>query len=115
MPRPVLLLQHLGAQDVAGHQVRRELHPAELQLQRLPQRAHQQRLAQPRHAFKHAVAPGKQRHQQLLNHLFLTYHGLADGLAQADQVPRQVLDIGFGQCFAHAFEFTSGGTHAVSA
>ena len=97
MARAVVFLQQLGAEDVAGHQVRRELHAAELQVQCLAQRAHQQRLAQAGHAFEQAVAAGQQADQQLLHHVLLADDGLADGGAEFAQRGELLLEVGFGE------------------
>ena len=78
----VVFLQDLGADDVARHQVGRELDAAELQVQRLRQRAHQQRLAEARHAFEQAVAAGEQADQQLLDDVVLADDRLRDRGAQ---------------------------------
>jgi hypothetical protein len=53
--------QDVGAQDVRGHQVRRELDAAVVQLQRSSDRAHQQGLAQTRQAFEQDVPARQQR------------------------------------------------------
>jgi hypothetical protein len=45
-----------GADDIRGHQVGCELDATEAQRQHLPERPHQQRLAQPGHAFEQHVA-----------------------------------------------------------
>ena len=80
LPDGLVLLDHLGAGDVGGHQVGRELDAAELQRQRVGQRADHQRLGQPRHADQQAVPAGEHGHQQLLDHLLL-----------ADDHPAQLL------------------------
>ena len=67
-----VLLDDLGAGDVAGHQVGRELDAAELQVQGPGQGGDGQRLGQPRHADRQAVAAGEQADQHLLDHLLLT-------------------------------------------
>ena len=71
VPGRLVLLDHLGAGDVGGHQVGRELDAAELERQGVGQRADHQRLGQPRHAHQQAVPAGEHRHQQLLDHLLL--------------------------------------------
>ena len=88
-----VFVEDLGAGDVAGHQVGRELDAVEFQRQRLRQRVHHQRLGQPRHAFQDAVAAGEDGHQQLLDDLVLpddlAGHLLADllvGLVAARRV-----------------------------
>ncbi len=93
----MVLFQDLGADDVAGHQVRGELDAPELQRQRLAQRAHQQGLAEPGHAFEQAVAAGQQPDQQLLDHVVLADDGLADRFAQLAQRLHLALDVGFGE------------------
>ncbi len=52
------------------------------QRQRLRQRAHQQRLAEARHAFDQHVPRGHERHEHLLDDGVLTHHRLADGALQ---------------------------------
>ncbi len=78
----VIFFQQLGTEDVAGHQIGRELHAPELQLQCLPERAHQQGLAQPGGALEQAVAAGQQADQQLFDHRVLADHGLGQRTAQ---------------------------------
>ena len=58
-PRLQVLLDDFRAGHVAGHQVGRELDPLEAQVGGLGQRADQQRLGQPRHAFQQRVAAGE--------------------------------------------------------
>ncbi|MNV42525.1 hypothetical protein D3C71_1342020 [compost metagenome] len=71
------------AADVAGHQVRGELHAGVVQLQGLRQGAHQQGLAQPGHAFDQHVAAGQQCDQNLLQHISLADEGVAYRIADA--------------------------------
>ena len=54
-PPPGDFAQNVRAQDVAGHQVGRELHPIELEMQRLPQRLDQRRLAHAGQALQQDV------------------------------------------------------------
>ena len=65
----LVLLEDLGAGDVRGHQVGRELDAVEGQVQRIGQRADHQRLGQAGHADQQAVAAGEDGDQQLLDHL----------------------------------------------
>ncbi len=67
-----ILVNHLGAGDVAGHQVGGELDAFEGKVQRLRQRGNQQRFGQPRHPDQQRVTTGKDGNQHLLDHLFLT-------------------------------------------
>ena len=78
-----VLLDDLGAGDVAGHQVGRELDALERQVQRLGQRADQQRLGQARHAFQQGVAAGEDGDQHLLDHFVLADDDLGQLVADA--------------------------------
>ena len=73
---------HVGAQDVGRHQVGGELDPRELQVQGLGQRADQQRLAQPRHAFQQAVPAHEQAGQHAVDDFFVPDDHPGDLLAQ---------------------------------
>jgi len=97
MPAPgaVVLLEDLGTEDVAGHQVGRELHAPELQVERLSKRAHQQGLAEPGYAFEQAVPTGQQADQQLFDHGLLPDDGLGDRGAQRADLRQPGLDAGF--------------------
>ena len=93
--RELVLLDHLRAGDVGGHQVGRELDAAEVQRQGVGQRADHQRLGQARHAHQQAVPAGEHGDQQLLDHLLL-----------ADDHPAQLLGdqaIGFVE-FLHGLD-----------
>ena len=84
-----VFLDHLGARDVGGHQVGRELDAAELQREGVGQRADHQRLGQARHAHQQAMPAGEHGHQQFLDHLLL-----------ADDHPAELLgdqSVGFAQ------------------
>ena len=101
----VVLLEDLGADDVARHQVGRELDAVEIEPQRLAQRAHEQRLAEPRHAFEHAVAAGEQPDQELLDDLVLANHRARDRGFELSQPVDVLLDVAFGHGVGHG-EFT---------
>ena len=66
-----VLLEDLGAGDVARHEVRRELDAAELEVHRLGERAHHERFRKPRHADEQRVSAGDERHQDLVEHALL--------------------------------------------
>ena len=52
----MVFLEQLGAGDVARHQVGRELHPRELEVERLGERLDEQRLGEAGHADEDDVA-----------------------------------------------------------
>ena len=67
-PAVFVFVQHVGAGDVRGHQVGRELDALELQVENLGQRADHQRLGQAGHADQQAVAAGEDGGEDLLDH-----------------------------------------------
>jgi len=97
----VVFLQYFGADDVAWHQVGCELHASKLQRQRLPERPHQQGLAQSGHALQQTVSAGQQSNQQLLDDIILTDDDLRDGLTQLFEVFDLAGNGGFVDVHAH--------------
>ena len=67
----VVFLQHVGARDVGGHQVGRELDALEAQVEHARKRADEQRLGQARHADQQHVAAAEDGDQHLFDHLLL--------------------------------------------
>ena len=65
------LVDDVGADDVGGHQVGRELDAVELQVEHLGQRADQQRLAQAGHAFEQGMAADEQARQHAVDDVWL--------------------------------------------
>ena len=70
--------QDAGAGDVRGHQVGRELHAAERQVQRFAEGAHEQGLAQAGDAFQQRVAAREQAGQDTPHDLRLADDHAAD-------------------------------------
>ena len=111
-PRGVILFEHLGADDVTGHQVGRELDAVEHQIDGLRQRADQQGFPQTRQSFEQAVSPGEKGGQQLLDHGLLPDDHLADLCPQTRDFFEQGVDLRFvGRRVGHGEEFF----HAVMA
>ncbi len=69
---PLPLLEDVRARDVHGHQVRRELDPAEAKVQGLGEPADQQGLRQARHAHEQRVPLGEEADGELLDDASLT-------------------------------------------
>ena len=69
LPPARILRDDVGADDVAGHQVGRELDPREGEVQALRQGLDQERLAQPRHPFQEHVAAGEEPDEDLVHHV----------------------------------------------
>ena len=82
-----VFVDDVRADDVGRHQVGRELDALEVQVQRLGERADQQRLAQPGHAFEQRVAAGEQAGQHAVDDLVVADDHLADLRLQA-LIPR---------------------------
>ena len=66
-----VLLEDLGAGDVARHEIGRELDAAEVEVHRLGERAHHERFRKARHADEQRVAAGDERHEDLVEHALL--------------------------------------------
>jgi hypothetical protein len=81
--RAGVLVDHRGAQDVGGHQVGRELHAREVQAERPGQRAHEQRLAEARHALEQGVRPGEHAGEHPVDDVAVAHDDFADFFAQA--------------------------------
>jgi hypothetical protein len=69
---------HVGADDVGGHEVGRELDAAELEAQRLRQRANQRGLAEPWHAFEQRMPADEEARQHAVDDLFMPDDRLGD-------------------------------------
>ena len=77
-PAALLLDEDVRAGDVRGHQVWRELDPAERAVDDVGDRPDEHRLAEPRHALEQDVAVREQAGQGLPNQLALADDDLAD-------------------------------------
>ena len=97
----VVFFENLGAEDVRGHQVGRELDAAKLERKRLAQGTHQQGLAEPRHPLDQAMAPRQQSDQQLFDHGILADDGLTNRAAQATELLQSGGYVGFGRLGCH--------------
>ena len=73
-----VLHQDVGAGDVGGHQVRRELDAGERQIQHLRERPHQQGLAEAGDAFQQRVAARQQADQHPVHDVRVPDDDLAD-------------------------------------
>ncbi len=91
-PLVVGLLEDLGARDIGGHQVRRELDPPEPQIEQFRQRFDQQGLRQARRAGQQAVSPRKHGNQQMLDHVLLADDHLREFRPDALSRPFDLFD-----------------------
>ena len=74
----VAFLQQFRTDDIARHQVGRELDALEAERERLGEAAHEQRLGKPRHADEQAMSARKQAHEQQADDRLLADHDLAE-------------------------------------
>ena len=77
-PGRMLLLEQLGPRDVRGHQVGRELHPGERQLECFGDGLDEQRLGEAGNADEQDVAAGEQRRDEIVDGLLLADDASAD-------------------------------------
>ena len=82
--RPVgALVEDFGAQDVGGHQVRRELDAAGVEAEHGAQRLHELRLGEAGDADEKAVAAGEKGDEGQVDDVFLAEDDRVDGLPGA--------------------------------
>jgi hypothetical protein len=110
--RPALVLDDdVGADDVAGHQVRRELDAREAQLHRLRERAHEERLAEAGRALEQRVTAREETDEHLLDDLRLPDDDARDSVLQRRGGLRELVDAELGDAsglrFAHGMSFLS--------
>ena len=106
----VAFLQHLGAENVGGHQVRRELDAPRLEPEHGAQRVHELGLRETRHADQQGVAAGQDGDQREIDHLLLPEDHGADRGARRPHVGGG----GFGGAddrLIQALEILGGGAH----
>ena len=85
-----LLVVDAGADQVRGHEVRRELDPAKRPANDLRERLDRQSLREPRHAFHEEVALGKDGHQHALEEMILSDDHFLDFIKNALHQRRNV-------------------------
>ena len=68
-----ILDDHVGADDVGRHEVGRELDAGEVEVERLGERADEQRLAEAGHAFEQAMAADEQAGQHAVHDLVVPH------------------------------------------
>ena len=88
------LFQHLGAQDVGGHQVGRELDAFGAHAEHDPQGLDQQGLGKTGHADQQQVTSGEERNEGLIDDRLLAINDLADGVARQAELAAQPFDVG---------------------
>ena len=86
----------IRSQNISRHQVRGELDAAEREIKHFAERAHQQRLAEPRHTFEQHVAPREQRDQRALYDGVLADNDFAEFRPQRGVGLAEGLDLFFG-------------------
>src|SRR5262249_18917094 len=77
-----ILFENVGARDVARHEIRRELNAAEIEVHRLGDGAHHERLREPGYADEQRVASRDERHQDLVDDTLLPDDATPDLITQ---------------------------------
>ena len=92
----VVTLNDHAADDVGGHQVRRELDAGILEMQNAAERSEQRRLAEPRDAFQQNVAASQETDEHAIHHRLLANNDLSDFVAYLIEVAGSDLEWGVG-------------------
>ena len=109
---------HVRAEQVGRHQVRRELHSAEFQVQCVGERSHQHRLAQPRHTFEQHMSTTDQAGQRPLHDVVHANDHLADLVPKPFEICAELIALLLRLCgrrHAAWLLFRSTGCQPVSA
>ena len=88
----MIFLEQLGAGDVARHEVRRELHAREREVERLRDRLDEQRLREAGDADEEHVAAGQERRDEIVDDLLLADDAAADLRDQLRARVRELLE-----------------------
>jgi hypothetical protein len=91
----VLFGDHVGAHDVGGHQVGRELDARERRVDGLGERPHEHRLAEAGDTFEQRVSAAEEAHQHAFDDRLLPDDHRPDLFAQLAQVGSEGSDAGF--------------------
>src|SRR3546814_2940977 len=89
----LVLRQHLGAETVGRHEVRRALHALVLEAEHRAEGLDQAGLGEARHADEQAMAAGQQGDQGLIDHRLLAEDDTADRLAHEAELVAQIVDL----------------------
>jgi hypothetical protein len=88
--------EDLGAHDVGGHQVRRELDAPEPQVEQFRDGGDQQGLGETGNAHEEAVAPGEHRQEHLIDDLLHAHDARGQPFAEAGGGGGDGPDVGGG-------------------
>src|SRR5262249_37720280 len=93
LERVLLLVEDVSAGHVGRHEVRRELDALEPAAQHLPERTHEQRLAEPWHSLDEHVSAREDRDQRVLDGLVLSHQRASDLAGDALEPHRKFLNV----------------------
>ena len=88
--------QHFGTDDVARHQIGRELDALGVEPEHKPKCIDESGLGEARHADQKSVAAGQKRDQDLIDDGLLAEDDIRDGFARSRKAGAQFLRLGFG-------------------
>ena len=92
LPARLVLDDHVGAHDVAGHEIGRELDARKGQLEALRQRLDEQGLAETGDAFEQHVSAGEETGEHVIDHVIVADDDLADLGAEGLEAGHELLD-----------------------
>ena len=87
-------LEHLGAQDVGGHQVGRELDPSTVEAEDGGERVHETRLSKPRQPDQEPVAAAENGGENEVDNLLLADEPLGDRVLRLGELADKPLNLG---------------------
>src|SRR5215831_6939050 len=73
-----VFLNHIGAGNIGGHEIRSELDTRKFQMHDVAQRGNELRLSQPRHALEKNVTAGKHAHNDAIYYFAIPDDDLGD-------------------------------------
>ncbi len=92
LPARLVLDNHVGAYDVAGHEVGRELYAREGQIETLGQGLDEESLAETGDAFEEHVSAGEEAGKHVVDHVVMADDDLADLAAERLESGDELLD-----------------------
>src|SRR5204863_7237319 len=87
-----ILLEQLRTGDVTRHEIRRELHAREAEVERLSDRLHEERLRETGHTDEQRVSAGKQRGNEVVDDLVLADDAPSDLRDQRSPCARELIE-----------------------
>ncbi len=108
----MLEVEDVGAGDVGGHEVRRELDAVELRAEDVGQRADEQGFRHAGHAFDEGVLAGEDGDERLVHHVLLADDDFGDLFAGVGQKALKLIEVFHARLRYRAREGETSGENA---